>query len=255
MYVEDRIYTYEEGKKVTQIDMSLLNLQLATHSFITDATRFTVGTSMDRYYTGSIIGDTTGLNIIAKPYFNLFARIELNRLNKIYFPTRGTNLLVGAKLLLNNGNNNPVMIGDFSFKRARSVSDRITLVYSINSRMIFGANESYFHRTFLGGSQRTNYMENSLPFLGLQRMEINTGSVGTGKLEARLRMWEKIYFSAMGDFGMYSEDILFVGNQKTIYGFGLNAAYDSLVGPMECNLSFSSYNKVIVPFLSLGFWF
>lgn len=255
MYVEDRIYTYRESKKVTEVDMSLLNLQLATHSFITDATRITIGTSMDRYNTRTIIGDAPGYNIQLKAYFNLFARLEHNRLNRIYFPNHGTNISAGAKVLLNNGNNNPVMIGDFAFKRARSVSDRITLLYSLNSRMIFGANESYFHRTFLGGSQRTNYTENSLPFYGVERMEINTGSVGTGRLEARLRMWEKIYFSAIGDFGMYSEEVLFVGNQKTIYGFGLNAAYDSLVGPMEFNLSFSNYNKSIIPFLSLGFWF
>jgi len=255
MHVQDRIYTYQEGKKVTEIDMSLLNLQMATHSFITDATRFTLGSSMDRYNTGSIIGDTTGYNIKVKAYFNLFARIEHNRLNRIYFPTKGTNLFIGAKMLLNNGDHNPVMIGDFAFKRARSVSDRITLLYSLNSRMIFGTNESYFHRTFLGGSQRTNYTENSLPFLGLERMEINTGSVGTGKLEARLRMWEKIYFSALAEFGMYSEESIFLGNSKSIYGFGLNAAYDSLVGPMEFSLSFSNYAKNVIPFFSLGFWF
>ncbi len=255
MFVEDLIYTYNKGKKVTEIDVSLLDLQLATHSFITDATRFTIGASMDRYNTGTIIGDTTGYNLKVKAYFNLFARIEHNRLNKIYFPTRGTNVSAGAKMLLNNGNGNPVMIGDFSFKRARSVSDRITLLYSLNSRMIFGSNESYFHRTFLGGSQRTNYMENSLPFCGVERMEINTGSVGTGRFEARLRMWEKIYFSAMGDFGLYSEESLFIGHPKSIYGFGLNAGYDSLVGPMEFNLSFSNYRKNVIPFLSLGFWF
>jgi hypothetical protein len=98
-------------------------------------------------------------------------------------------------------------------------------------------------------------MENSVPFYGLQRMEINTGSVGTGRLEARLRMWEKIYFSAIGDFGLYSEDSFFIGDQKTIYGFGLNAAYDSVVGPMEFNLSFSNFSRNVVPFLSLGFWF
>jgi len=254
MYVADRYYRYGSGEKTAVIELSLLNLQLATHSFITDATRFTVGTSMDSYRLGTAIGDTSGYNIRNKVYFNLFAKIEHDRLNKIYFPTKGTNVSGGAKFLLNN-RNNPILIGDFSFKRARSISDRITLLYSLNSRLIFGQDESYFHRSFLGGVQQTNYMENNIPFNGLHRMEINTGSVGAARLEARLRIWEKIYISAVGDFGLYSEENLLLTNQKSIFGFGLNGAYDSVVGPIELNLSFSSFNNDFIPFLSLGYWF
>ncbi len=255
MYVADRYYRYGSGNKTAEIEMSLLNLQLATHSFITDATRFTIGTSMDRYKLEAAIGDTSGYKIRNKAYFNLFAKIEHNRLDKIYFPTKGINISGGAKFLLNNGNNNPILIGDFSFKRVRSISDRITLLYSINSRIIFGQAESYFHRSFLGGVQQTNYMENNIPFYGLHRMEINTSSIGVARLEARLRMWEKIYVSTVGDFGMYSEENLLLTNQKTIFGFGLNGAYDSVVGPIELNLSFTNFNRDFIPFLSLGYWF
>jgi len=98
-------------------------------------------------------------------------------------------------------------------------------------------------------------MENNIPFNGLRRMEINTGSVGTCRLEFRLRMWEKLYVSLTGDYGLYSEDNLIITNQQSIYGYGLNAAYDSVVGPLELNLSFSSYNRDLIPFLSLGYWF
>ena len=255
LYVSDQYYRYFNGKKTAEIEMSLLDLQLATHSFITDATRFTVGTSLDSYHIGTVIGDTTGYNTKTRTYFNLFAKIEHNRLNKVYFPTRGTNVSGSAKLLLNTMGTNPIMIGEFTFKRARSFSDRITFLYSINSRLIFGNNESYFHRTFLGGVQQTDYMENSIPFNGLRRMEINTGSVGTCRLEFRLRMWEKLYVSLTGDYGLYSEDNLIITNQQSIYGYGLNAAYDSVVGPLELNLSFSSYNRDLIPFLSLGYWF
>jgi len=255
MYVADRYYRYSAENKTAEIEMSLFNFQVAAHSFITDATRFTLGASMDSYKLGSAIGDTTGYNIRNKTFFNIFAKIEHNRLDKIYFPTRGTNVSGSAKFLLNNGNNNPILIGDFSFKRARSVSDRITLLYSLNSRLIFGKEESYFHRSFLGGVQQTNYMENNMPFNGLHRMEINTSSVGAARLEARLRLWEKLYISAVGDFGLYSEENLLLTNQKTIFGFGLNGAYDSVVGPIELNLSFTSFNKDFIPFLSLGYWF
>ena len=209
---------------------------------------------MDSYRSGTIIGDTSGISIQNKVYFNLFAKIEHNRLNKVYFPTRGTNVSGNAKLLLNNGPN-PILIGDFMFKRARSVTDRITILYSINSRLIFGGNESFFHHTYIGGVQQTDYFDNAIPFNGLRRMEISTGSVGVGRLETRLKMWEKVYISATGDLGMFSEDNLFLTNQKTIYGFGLNAAYNSVVGPLEFNLSFSNYDHDVLPFLSLGFWF
>jgi NTE family protein len=158
-------------------------------------------------------------------------------------------------MVINTGSSNPILIGDFAFKRASSFSDRITILYSINSRIIYGKNESFFHKAFMGGSQQMDYLDNNLPFNGLYRMQINANNVFTGGLEARLRMWEKIYISATGDFGAYSEDDFIYGNGQTIYGFGLNAAYDSVVGPLEVNFSFSNYNKDILPFLSLGFWF
>jgi NTE family protein len=255
MYVADRFYLYDIGKKIAEINMSLVNLQLATHSFITDATRFTLGASVDFYRLGSVIGNSSQYSIHDNTYFNLFSKIEHSRLNKIYFPTKGTNISGGVKILLKGGNSNPVMIGDFFFKRARSISDRVTFLYSVKSRMIFGNNESFFHRTYLGGVQQTDYFENSIPFNGIRRMELSTGSVGIGRMEGRLRMWEKLYISLTGDLGIYSEDNLFITNQKSIFGFGLNAAYDSAVGPLEFNLSFSSGYKNVIPFLSLGYWF
>ena len=255
MYVSDRIYRYDAGKKIAEINMSLVNIQLATHSFITDATRFTLGTSLEIYRRGTVIGNINSYTINDDTYLDLFSKIEHNRLNKIYFPTKGTNISGSIKMLINNGNTEPILIGDFFFKRARSISDRIALLYSINSRMILGKTESFFHRTYLGGVQQTDYFDNSIPFNGFRRMEINTGSVGVGRLEARLRMWEKLFISATGDIGMYTEDNLFITNNKTIYGFGLNFAYDSVVGPLELNLSFSSAEKSLIPFLSLGYWF
>ena len=255
MYAADRFYRYEEGKKIAEINMSLVNIQLATHSFITDATRFTLGSSLEIYRRGTVIGNIDGYTINDDTYLNLFSKIEHNRLNKIYFPTKGTNISGGIKVLINNANTEPVMIGDFFFKRARSISDRVALLYTFNSRMIFGKNESFFHRTYLGGVQQTDYFDNTIPFNGFRRMEINTGSVGAGRLEARLRMWDKLFVSATGDIGMYSEDNLFFTNKKTIYGFGMNFAYDSVVGPLEFNLSFSSAERDLIPFLSLGYWF
>ncbi len=254
MYAADHLYRFDKGKKIAEVDMSIVNLQLATHSYITDATKFTVGASMDSYSAGSIIGDTTGLKIHGKAYFNLFAKMEHNRLNQVYFPTRGTNVSGGAKMILNNYEN-AVVIGSFQFKRARSVSDRVTLLYGIDSRLIFGGNESFFHHTYIGGLQQTDYFENTIGFNGVRRMQISSSSVGVGRLEARLRMWEKVYLSLSGDVGMYSTDNLFLTDQKTIYGFGLNAAYNSAVGPLEFNMSFSSIDNEVLPFLSLGFWF
>jgi NTE family protein len=255
MYVQDHVYRYREEKKIAEIDMSLINLQLATHSYLNDATRFTLGASVDRFGLGNVIGDTSSYNLQPKTYFNLFSRIEHNSLNKIYFPTRGVNVGGGAKVLLTNWTTNPVFIGDFYLKQAMAISDRITYIYSLKSRLVFGSNESYFYHSFLGGVQQTDYFNNSIPFNGIRRMELNTSSVGVGRLEFRLKMWEKIFVSLSGDIGMYSNDNLFFTNQKTILGYGLNAAYNSVVGPLEFNLSFSGQDKEMLPYLSLGFWF
>lgn len=255
MYVEDRFNRYENNTKTAAIDKTLINIQLASHSYINDATRFTIGGSMDSYHTGAVIGDTTGYNIHNETYFNLFSKIEHSSLNRVYFPTKGVSVGGGIKILLNKWSTNPVMIGDFVYARARSLSDRIALRYGLDSRLVFGKNESFFHRTNVGGVKQPDYFENNIAFNGLRRMEFLTGSIGVGRLEVRLRMWEKIYVSLSGDMGMYSEENFFFSNQTTIYGYGLNFAYDSVVGPLMLNFSMSSVDKTILPFVSLGFWF
>jgi NTE family protein len=255
MYVEDRMNRYDGDKKTAEIEKSLVNIQLAAHSFITDATRFSIGTSMDSYHTGSIIGDTTGYNIHDKTYFNLFSSIVHNSINRTYFPTKGVRVGCDVKIILNSWPDDPVMVCDFMYSRARSLSDRIALRYGFDSRLVLGQNESFFHRTNVGGVSQPDYFGNNIPFNGVKRMQFQTGSIGVGRLEARLRLWEKIYVSMSGDYGLYSEDNFFFTNQETIWGVGLNIAYDSVVGPMMINLSRSNLNKELLPFLSLGFWF
>ncbi|MCE1199245.1 MAG: patatin-like phospholipase family protein, partial [Marinilabiliales bacterium] len=86
MYMADRFYRYNDGKKTAEMDVSLWQLLVATHSYMTDATRLTLGANMDKFNMGNVIGDTTGYQITSKAYFSLFGKLEHNKLNKIYFP-------------------------------------------------------------------------------------------------------------------------------------------------------------------------
>ncbi len=256
MFAQDRFYRYDGKSKSAEVNIKLNSVQLSTQSFTSNSSRLTLGASIERFSLGSVIGDFSTEDIVNKTFYNLIGGFDHNTLNHNYFPTTGINLSTSAKLIVNNTEYNPYIIGNFSLLTTKSVTDRLTFLPSFNARLVLGENESFFHRSFLGGVQQTDYLNVQVPFYGLRRMQIITGSVGVIGLETRYRMWKKAYLSLIGQVGTYSEDNYFFTNNSWVYGSGLRLGlYNNMIGPLEFMISTSNRNGQFIPFFSLGYWF
>ena len=86
-------------------------------------------------------------------------------------------------------------------------------------------------------------------------MELSADNVALVRLDLRLRMWQKVYVSLIPNVGMYGDRLSPFSKGNIMIGGGFSIAYDSIVGPIEFNLSTSNLDKKLTGFFSLGYCF
>jgi len=176
-----------------------------------------------------------------------------------YFPTKGWAMDGSFKLVTDNGwtytGKSPLALMGLTAKVVKKISDRLTFLPSFYSQFTLAKTAPVYYKSYIGGFQRTNYFGVYLPFAGLRRMELSADNVALVRLDLRLRLWQKFYLTANPNFGMYGNSISPFIEGNFMVGGGFSFAYDSMVGPIEFNLSSSNINNKVTAFFSLGYYF
>ncbi len=258
-FTSDKIWGYENGDKAAEINVQLTNLQVATQAVISGAFRISIGASLERFRFGDIIGTHNFIELRDATFYNYFAKLKLDEFDKPYFPTKGWAFDGFFKLITDNGwtynKKTPVGLFGFSIKGANRISDRLTLLPSFYSQFTSASTAPVYYRSFIGGFQRTNYFGGYIPFAGLRRMELSADNAAIARLDLRLRMWQKVFVSVDSNVGMYGDSTSPFTKGNFMVGGGLSIAYDSVVGPIEFNISTSNLNQKITAFFALGYYF
>jgi len=258
-FISDKIWGYENDRKSSEINVQLINIQVATQAVISDAFRISIGASLEHFRFGTIIGvpDTTELK--NGVFYNYFAKLKLDELDHPYFPTKGWAMDGSFKLVTDNGwtytGKSPLALMGLTAKVVKKISDRLTFLPSFYSQFTLAKTAPVYYKSYIGGFQRTNYFGVYLPFAGLRRMELSADNVALVRLDLRLRLWQKFYLTANPNFGMYGNSISPFIEGNFMVGGGFSFAYDSMVGPIEFNLSSSNINNKVTAFFSLGYYF
>ncbi|GET31842.1 patatin [Prolixibacter bellariivorans] len=257
---DETISQYTNGDKSSLVNLQLYKGQLATHSVYFDAFRISLGAEVEHFNVESVIGSIpSDIDLNNQTLLNYYAQIDLDQMNRAYFPTVGWKFLGEAKIVTDNGwlfnESNPFMPVKLSIQLAKSFGSRFTILPSVKGRIIVGSGEPIYYKTFVGGVEQTDYLNAQVPFIGLRRMEMMTRNVAVGEMDFRFRFWENIYLTLNTNLGFYGDDNDFLSKGDVLAGGGVTASYDSMVGPVELMISSSNISKEPSVFLSLGYWF
>ena len=258
-FISDKIWGYQNGKRESEINVQLNNFQVASQAVISDAFRISLGASVEHFHFGKMIGVPDASELRDSTFLTYFARIKLDELDKPYFPVKGWILDGIFKVITDNGlrlgDESPVALMGLTLKGAKQISDRLVLLPSFHSQLTLASVAPIYYKAYIGGLQKTNYFGVYLPFTGLRRMELSADDVALVSLELRLRMWEKVYVSLNPNFGVYGSKLSPFIDGNFIVGGGLSMAYNSVMGPIEFNLSFSNLNNKLTSYFTLGYCF
>ena len=189
----------------------------------------------------------------------LFADGRVETLDNGYFPTRGVSAGLRGEVttdLLLPGTEKAKLYGvaqadgkfPFSF-------GRLTFIPQLAFRFVFGDSPAFVLGNIVGGDYRGRYLEQQLPFVGVNDMLIVDNFLGLARLDARVKLFKNSYITLMGNAGYAFHAFDQIGSGTLYSGVGLGYAYSSIIGPLKAQIHWSSITKRVGLYLSMGYNF
>lgn len=225
--------------------------------------------------------------------FGTFAYAHFDNLNKSTFATRGVKGKVDLSwkdMQFSSRNSVPLGLGSakFAFESyIPIIEDRIVLVPQLYASMLFGKGSvsgktdswnPIFNgpvpayptmNNIIGGSEMGRYIDQQLPFIGLNKISLAFNNVAIARLDVRLRLFKSHYLTGMVNYARSSVDIqnffkasddlkwkeLYDYNASNWWGAGVRYSIDTKIGPLSFDVSSSNISRKVNLYFSLGHYF
>lgn len=236
--------------------------------------------SLDKDYT---ISSTLGT----------FAYLHYDKLNKSSFATRG----VAGKLdfswkdmLFTSKTADALSHGSFVFSFESYIpiiENRLVLIPQFYGSMLFGKGavngaadgwNPLFQgpvpahpvlNNIIGGTEMGRYVDQQLPFIGVNRVSLAFNNVGILRTDIRTRLFRNHYLTLMANYARSSIDLknffkdsgeplwpgLYSYNSSNWWGAGVRYSIDTKLGPLSLDVSSSNISKRVNVYFNLGYFF
>lgn len=192
-------------------------------------------------------------------YISYNARVHYNSQDREYFTRRGAKFEAEYSMFTNNfvqyKGHAPFNVVSAQWRIACRLNSRLVLQPQTYGRIIWGTDLPYVKSNIIGGQFFSHYEEQQMPFAGLGHIEqINNSFVGC-QMKLLQRIMDNNYVSLTAAAGQQSDKLKNFFDGSTIYGVAATYAYDSLFGPLEGSIGYSTKSKELYIYVNLGFEF
>lgn len=222
-----------------------------------------------------------------------FAYLQFDNLNKSRFATRGVkgNLsFTWRDAIFNRSGIDALQCGSFVFGfegYIPVIENRFVIVPQLYGSFLFGKGSrsgeegawnpifngpvpSYPHmNNILGGAEMGRYIDQHLPFIGLNKLSLAFNNLAIARADFRVRVHKNHYLTAMFNYGRSainmknffkeSKDLLWSDmydyNASNWWGAGLRYSMDTKVGPLNFDISSSNISRKVNLYFSFGYYF
>jgi len=194
---------------------------------------------------------------------NIFVSFNVDSYNHSYYPTKGVHAELKAKYVMTLSNKaleeliQSSAVVYLKYNQSLPLSPKFTLQPGFFGAFTLKQDKlpPLQHWIGVGGLNPRNYVETHISFTGVNFIQ-NWGLYSwIVKTKLQYQLMDKIYLIGMADVGvntMVFEELFWEKN--IMFGYGLTAAYNSFVGPIEFSVMGSNLNPSATFFLSVGFW-
>ena len=222
-----------------------------------------------------------------------FAYICYDNLNKSKFPTRGVRGRIDFawkdKTFDSDGlkdlDYGSLVLGFEGYVPIKE--DRVVLIPQLYGSMLFGKGSvngisegwnTIFEgpvpcypslNNILGGTEMSRYIDQQLPFIGLNKMSFAFNDVAVLRTDVRVRLFRSHYLTTMVNYGRSSVDLknffkereelqwgeLYDYNASNWWGAGLRYSIDTKIGPLSFDVVSSNISHKVNLYFSWGYFF
>jgi NTE family protein len=222
-----------------------------------------------------------------------FAFLQFDNLNKSRFPTRGVKgnvNLTWRDAIFDSKGLRALQFGSvvFGFESyIPLIKERVVIVPQLYGSFLFGKGAvngtkegwnpifsgsvpSYpCMNNILGGVEMGRYIDQHLPFVGLNKPSFAFNNLAIVRADIRVRVHKNHYLTAMFNYGRSSIDLknffktsdtllwgeLYNYNASNWIGAGIRYSIDTKVGPLNFDISSSNISKKVNLYFSFGYYF
>ena len=222
-----------------------------------------------------------------------FGYIRYDNLDRVNFPRRGVTGkadFTWKDMLFSSGNTSTLGIGTLVFGvegYIPLIEDRLVLVPQAYGSFLFGngatngISDSWnpvfdgpvpaypSMNNMIGGVEMGRYVDQQLPFIGLNKISLAFNDVAIARLDVRTRIYRNHYLTAIVNYARSSIDMknffketadlqwdeLYDYNASDWWGAGLRYSIDTKLGPLSFDISSSNISRNVNLYFSLGHYF
>lgn len=255
------INIYNGGKRDFNVTYDYHSVKLGIISFNLRNFTLDLAARWENFNYGTmLIGDEFSGMVFGDEHlysYNLW--LHYNSENDRYFTTHGASLEAGYSMYTDDfvhyRSSSPVHVVNGRWRFAVRLTDRLTLQPAVYGRILLGNEMPWCLSNFIGGDYSGHYVEQQLPFAGIGNIEVaDNAFVATG-IKLQQRIMDNNYLIARAAFALNSGKIRNLIDSPLLHGYQLSWAYNSMFGPVNANIGYSSKTRRVFFYLNLGYEF
>jgi NTE family protein len=248
---------YDQDQALSSIDVEKLTFIPSIAVQLWQRVDFETGLETELYNLNEAIGNTLvfgNTNLLLNPFFT----VNINTLNRSYFPTRGQSLSFKAEI------SEPGWGSSSSFfQTSGRWFSTIQLFDDVNiSNELFAGYSSTaelpFHYYYYAGglSQNPVFELKQLPFMGHPTQQLRAANIKALRSKLQIRINKNIYLSGGINLAELADKWTFnIDRDQLETGYSLAVGATSIVGPIEVALSTPDFTGGYAVKLNLGYHF
>lgn len=291
------IDAHDEGK----LDMNMKYLKQNMRLYLSEnyLRNFSLGAGLEvEFYRNRKVlfaNNTSGFesDYQARNTLGAFAYVKFDNLDKHKFATRGLKAELNYSWRAKEFNKKKIW--DMNHMNALLgleayipvVKDRFTIIPQLYASAIFGkgAESGYtdgvhdlfigpvpkyaYLNNFVGGTERGRYVDQQIPFIGLNKLSLAYNYMAILRTDFRVRLFKEHYLTAMFNYGRSSIDLqnffkdtgnpiwptMYEKNSTNWWGAGIRYSIDTKLGPISLDVSSSNISPTVCIYANIGYYF
>lgn len=261
MFTYQDLNLYHRGDKVVNTTYRHHWAELAYSDMNWLSFKVKVGARYEYFDYHSLLytSDNQHFHIRPEGFISYFALAHFETLDRRYFPNKGISIRADYSIYTDNfvsyKGHTPFSALGLDFKMVVPLTARFSLIPSLTGRVLIGKDPAFPFQNAMGGEMEGKYLQQQIPFAGINHVEMFRNAVGVARLHLRQRIGGRHYLSLIGNYAVHDNDFFNLFNGQHLWGGSFGYAYNSIAGPINANVGLSNRNTHLQFYLNVGYRF
>lgn len=186
-------------------------------------------------------------------------KLRYDNTDSKYFATKGAKRTIEYALYTDNfykySSHAPLHTLSYSFLENYNLKRNYTLEAMLYGRSVYGKDMPTILANCLGGEYFAHYVEQQIPFAGIDNIEIIENNIAAIQLTVRKNFLKNSYISLSSSLGYKNNRLKDMFSESPLLGTRLSYAYNSIIGPLGASVGYSNRTKEPYLFVNIGYEF